>query len=199
MDVEGYSWALDRPLSSPFAHPRGARGRLAGLVMQWGNGRASREVAAGLPLRAGQRVLEVGFGPGVLLAALAARPQAPVLVGVDPSPVMLARARRRVPAADLRLGTAAATGLPEGTVDHVVSVNTVALWPDLGAGLDELRRVTTLTLTLAWHLGAAARSRAARGLGLAEPALARIEDGLRARFTSVSRDALTDVVVFHAS
>jgi hypothetical protein len=29
--------------------------------MQWGN--ASREVAVGLPLRPGQKVLEVGFGP----------------------------------------------------------------------------------------------------------------------------------------
>lgn len=192
-----YSWALDRPVTGAFAHPRGIRGHLAGWLMQWGNGRSAREVAARMPLRPGDRVLEVGFGPAALLHALATRPERPVLVGVDPSPVMLARARRRVRAADLRAGTAAETGLPDGSVDHVVSVNTVALWPDLDAGLDELRRVLRPggSLTLAWH-AASARSRVSRGLGLPAAVLDRIEDGLRQRFDGVARTALTDVLVF---
>lgn len=197
-DIDRTSWFLDGPATSSFAHPRGLRGRLAGWVMHRSNGRASREVAARVP--AGGRVLEVGFGPGVLLRALAARPDAPRLVGVEPSPVMLGRARRLLPDAELHAGTAAATGLPTASVDHVVSVNTVAIWPDLDAGLDELRRVLRDggTLLLAWHRGAGARSPASRRIGLPAAALARIEDGLRARFPDVTRDELSDVLLWTA-
>ncbi|MGI9004005.1 MAG: class I SAM-dependent methyltransferase [Pseudonocardia sp.] len=193
------SWVREGPITSPFAHPRGLRGRLAGRFMAVTNGRASREVAALLPLRAGQTVLEVGYGPGVLLGALLARPERPRLLGVDPSEEMCRLAARRAPGADLRLGDAAATGLDDAAVDHVVSVNTVAIWPDLDAGLDELCRVLRPggTLLLAWH-SATARSRISRTLGLPAAALARIEAGLSARCRSVDQVVLTDVLVFHA-
>lgn len=200
-EIDQTSWLLGDVSGNPFAHPRGVLGRLAALAMRIGNGRSAREVAAALPLRPGQQVLEVGFGSGMLLRALAARPEKPRLIGVEPSQLMLGRGRRTVPAADLRLGTAANTGLPAASVDHVVSVNTVAIWPDLDAGLDELRRVLRegSTLLIGWHRGAGAHSRASRPLGLAAEALDRIESGLRARFTRVSRTELTDVVVFRAS
>ncbi|MGQ0575084.1 MAG: class I SAM-dependent methyltransferase [Pseudonocardia sp.] len=195
-----FSWAVERPVDSAFAHPRGLRGRLAGRFMAVTNGRSSREVAALVPLRAGETVLEVGFGPGVLLAALRARPQRPVLVGVDPSAEMAQAARRRVPEAEVRLGTAAATGLPDAAVDHVVSVNTVAIWPDLDAGLDELCRVVRPggSVLLAWH-SATARSPISRTLGLPDERLRRIADGLAARCAAVDRVVLTDVVVFRAT
>jgi ubiquinone/menaquinone biosynthesis C-methylase UbiE len=193
------SWALQRTVKSPFAHPRGLRGRFAGRIMAVTNARCSREVAALVPLRPGQSVLEVGYGPGVLLAALERRPERPRLLGVDPSSEMARLARRRAPGADLSTGSAAATGLADGSVDHVVSVNTVAIWPDLDAGLDELRRVVRPggSVILAWH-SATARSRISRTLALPEPQLIRIADGLAARFGSVARIALTDVVLFRA-
>jgi ubiquinone/menaquinone biosynthesis C-methylase UbiE len=194
------SWALPGPVTSPFAHPRGLRGRLAGRFMAATNGRSSREVAALIPLRAGQTVLELGYGPGVLLAALERRPERPRLVGVEPSSEMARLAGRRAPRAELHTGTAAATGLADASVDHVVTVNTVAIWPDLDAGLDELRRVVRPggSVLLAWH-SATARSRISRTLALAEPLLARIAEGLAARFGSVERIVLTDVVVFRAT
>lgn len=193
------SWALDGPVASPFAHPRGLRGHLAGRLMAVTNGRAAREVAALLALRAGQTVLEVGYGPGVLLAALLARRERPRLLGVDPSAEMRALAGRRAPGADLQLGEAAATGLDDASVDHVVSVNTVAIWPDLDAGLDELCRVLRPggSLLLAWHR-AGARSRISRRLALADAALHRIEAGLATRLRSVERVPLSDVLVFRA-
>lgn len=180
------SWVLDGPITSPFAHPRGIRGRLAGWVMAHGNARTSREVAARIP--PGERVLEVGPGPGVLLRALADRSP----VGIDPSAGMRAAARRRAPGAEVRDGTAAATGLPDASVDHVVSVHTVALWPDLDAGLDELHRVLRPggSLLLAWHR--------ARGMGLSTAAQARLSDALRARFVPVTRDDLRDAVLWTA-
>jgi len=184
-DHDHTSWVYGT-LASPFAHPSGWRGRLAGWAMARGNARTAREVAARIP--PGDRVLEVGFGPGVLLDALADRSP----VGVEPSPVMLARARRRMPGTELRPGTAAATGLPDASVDHVVSVHTVAIWPDLDAGLDELRRVLRPggSLLLAWHR--------ARGMGLPDAARARIGDGLRARFARSGCEELTDALLWTA-
>jgi SAM-dependent methyltransferase len=136
----------------------------------------------------------------VLLRALAARSGPQRLVGVEPSPVLLGRARRLLPGAELQAGTAATTGLPDAYVDHVVSVNTVAIWPELDAGLDELHRVLRPggTLLLAWHRGAGARSPASRRLGLPDAALGRIGDGLRARFVAVSREELSDVLLWTA-
>ena len=193
------SWAREGPITSPFAHPRGLRGRVAGRFMAATNGRASREVAGLVQLTPGATVLEIGYGPGVLLAALLARPERPRLVGVDPSAEMRSLAARRAPGADLRLGDAAATGLDEGSVDVVVSVNTVAIWPDLDAGLGELCRVLRPggSLLLAWH-SSTARSRISRGLALAPEALDRIGRGLDTRCRSVERVTLTDVVVFDA-
>ena len=135
--------------------------------MELVNRRASREVAALVPLRDEETVLEVGYGPGVLLAALRARPERPVLVGVDPSAEMAELAARRVPEAEVRLGTADRTGQPHASVDRVVSLNTVAIWPDLDAGLDELCRVVRPggSIVLAWH-SAAARSPISRRLAL---------------------------------
>jgi SAM-dependent methyltransferase len=193
------SWALQRPLDSPFAHPRGIRGQLAGRFMAVSNRRSSREVAALPALRPGDTVLEVGYGPGVLLAALAARPERPVLIGVDPSAEMAELAARRAPGAEVRLGSASETRLPDASVDHVVSVNNIAIWPDLDAGLDELCRVTRPggTVLLAWH-SATARSRISRNLGLPADAWRRIEEGLAARCARVERLELTDVAVARA-
>jgi ubiquinone/menaquinone biosynthesis C-methylase UbiE len=197
--MEASSWALQGPTDNPFARPRGLRGRLAGRLMAAMGARTSREVAALLPLRPRETVLEVGYGPGTLLAALAQRPQRPVLIGVDPSAEMAELAARRVGQAELRLGSAAETRLPDASVDHVVSVNNVAIWPDLDAGLDELCRVVRPggTVLLAWH-GVTARSRIARSLALPTHAWRRIEEGLTARCARVGRVVLTDVEVAQA-
>ncbi|HZB31961.1 MAG TPA: hypothetical protein VE465_17525, partial [Streptosporangiaceae bacterium] len=63
------SWVTDRPVTSPFARPRGLRGRLAGRFMVWTN--KQREVAGLIGVRSGDRVLEVGYGGGALVRLLA--------------------------------------------------------------------------------------------------------------------------------
>ena len=71
-------------------------------------------VVAAVDPRPGMRVLDLGCGPGRLCRLLArACPEATV-VGVEPDPVMLARARRAATAdaADLRFVAADATALP---------------------------------------------------------------------------------------
>ncbi|HEX8005629.1 MAG TPA: class I SAM-dependent methyltransferase, partial [Trebonia sp.] len=130
-----------------FALPQGTLGRLGGLIMARGNQAANGEITGLLDIRAGDQVLEVGYGPGVLLRQLAEHTLAARVTGVDPSPVMRDMARRRCAAAiavgraDPRLGTATRTGLPGAAFDHVVSVNNVLFWGDIPAGFAELRRV----------------------------------------------------------
>jgi SAM-dependent methyltransferase len=99
----------------------------------------------------------------------------------------------------LDLGTADRTGLPDASVDRVVSVNNVAIWPDLAAAVDELHRVVRQggLVTIAWH-GGTTPSRIARSLRLPEDELGRIEQLLRDRFADVSRRQLASLDVFKA-
>lgn len=69
------------------------------------------------------------------------------VIGVDPSEVMLAACRRRgaelVQQGRVQLvqGTAEHTQQPDCSVDVVIAVNSVQIWPDQPAGFLELRRV----------------------------------------------------------
>jgi ubiquinone/menaquinone biosynthesis C-methylase UbiE len=196
-------WAIDREISSPFALPTGWLGHLAGRFMLWTYDHA--EVLELLDLRPGQRVLEVGPGAGGLLRDIDALGVASEVHAVDPSPEMVDDARRRnrggVEAGRVRItrGTAAATGLPEMHFDRVVSVHTVALWPDLERGLDELQRVTRPggMVVLAWH-GGHTEPMTTRKLRLPEDKLARIERGLSERFARFERQAITRDDLFRA-
>lgn len=91
----------------------------------------------------GLRILDLGCGPGTLARRIAERAPAAVVVGVDPDPVMLARARAvlgpRVP-----LLRASATALPFAGAFDVCTASLVFhhLRPaDKGLALGEARRV----------------------------------------------------------
>jgi SAM-dependent methyltransferase len=109
-------------------------------------------------------------------------------------------ARQRNPRADLRVGTAEQTGFPTADFDRVVSVNNVGLWPNLGAGLRELHRVTRPggQVLIAWH-GGRHPSRLTRRLTLQAEQLSRIEEELSGVFGDVSRHELDDLTVFATS
>lgn len=197
------SWVTDGPVTSPFAAPRGVLGRLAGRVMLWTN--RQDELLEILRIGPGERVLEVGYGPGALIRLMADRTEASVILGVDPSPEMRALAGRtnggavRAGRVRLALGSAEHTGLPEESVDRAISVNNVAIWPDLDAGLRELHRVVRRdgVVIIAWH-GGTAPSRMAERLRLPEDKLSRVEDSLDRYFRTVTRRQLRTLDVFEA-
>ncbi|MGL5819623.1 MAG: class I SAM-dependent methyltransferase [Phycicoccus sp.] len=90
----------------------------------------------------GAGVLDVGCGAGDLLLHLdgmGAR-----TAGLDPAPAMAAIARARVPAADIRLGSADDLPWPDGTFDLTISVNALHFAPDPGSALLEMSRVTAV-------------------------------------------------------
>jgi len=194
---------LDPSTNNPFAHPSGWLGRLAGRIMLWTN--KQDDLLAVLDVQPGDDVLEVGYGPGGLIRLLADRTGAASIRGVDPSPEMRDQAsrhnRKAVRAGRVRLdiGTADRTGLPDASVDRVVSVRNVAMWPDLGAGVAELHRVVRPggAVVIAWH-GGTTPNRIVKKLSLPQGELSRIERALRDRFGDVTRDQVSSLEVFKA-
>ncbi|AYF99079.1 class I SAM-dependent methyltransferase [Protaetiibacter intestinalis] len=96
------------------------------------------EVAAAAP---GQRVLDVGCGPGALTERLAAIVGPDAVAGVDPSASFVAAARMRLPRADIRLASAEALPFDDASFDGVYAHLVVQFIPDQPAGLAEMRRV----------------------------------------------------------
>ncbi|HEV2638361.1 MAG TPA: class I SAM-dependent methyltransferase [Actinocrinis sp.] len=83
-------------LTGQFALPRGLAGKLVGRLMAKRHVAQVQAIVAEVAPAAGESVLEIGFGPGTGLVALArAAPQARI-AGIDPSALMVAEARRRV-------------------------------------------------------------------------------------------------------
>jgi ubiquinone/menaquinone biosynthesis C-methylase UbiE len=99
-----------------------------------------------LDVQPADQVLEIGFGPGVAIAALV-RAGAGHVYGIDHSAVMLRQASRRNAAA-IRAGRvtlikASADQLPpavDGPFDAILAVNSLGFWPGLSERLADLRR-----------------------------------------------------------
>jgi ubiquinone/menaquinone biosynthesis C-methylase UbiE len=104
----------------------------------------NRLALAELEVQPGDRVLEVGFGGGALIAEIL-EAGAGHVTGVDVSDAMVERARRRFAGTGSRveIHRASAEDLPlaDGTVGKAVSVNSLYFWPDPEAALAELARV----------------------------------------------------------
>ena len=129
-----------------FAHPRGLLGRLAGRVMAHAN-REMHELAVDLlQVRADDRLLEIGFGHGRVVAMLAARATQGLVCGIDPSAVMVSQARGsnrtavREGRVELVQGGVSRLPWPDAHFLGACAVNSFQLWPDPAADLHEVRR-----------------------------------------------------------
>lgn len=132
------------PVPNHHAHHagfHGVGGLLIGLTMTVGRGAIDRLAADLTDVRAGDRVVDVGCGPGGA-ARVAARRGAEV-TGVDPAPVMLRLARRLTLGRRVTWleGAAEALPLPDGRATVLWSLASVHHWPHLDAGLAEAHRV----------------------------------------------------------
>jgi SAM-dependent methyltransferase len=132
-------------LNRHFAHPQGLLGRLAGRMMARKNATLTHRVIAAAGLRGTETVLEIGCGPGVGLAALAAVLPHGQVLGAEPSAVMRQQAAGRLRAYGDRVhlvdATAGTPPWPAGTVDVVLAVNSVQLWQPLARSLARVREV----------------------------------------------------------
>jgi SAM-dependent methyltransferase len=93
-------------------------------------------------VRSGQRVLDVGCGPGALTAELVARVGPSAVAAVDPSGSFVAAARERNPGVEVLQASADRLPFPALTFDATIAQLVVHLMPDPIEGLAEMARVT---------------------------------------------------------
>jgi ubiquinone/menaquinone biosynthesis C-methylase UbiE len=91
---------------------------------------------------AGQRVLDVGCGPGALTAELVKRLQAENVSAVDPSEPFVAAARERHPTVSVKQATAEELPFEDASFDAALAQLVVHFMADPVAGLREMGRVT---------------------------------------------------------
>jgi SAM-dependent methyltransferase len=91
---------------------------------------------------AGQRVLDVGCGPGALTAELVRRLGSEAVAAVDPSEPFVAAARERHPGVDVQRAAAEELPFEAGAFDAALAQLVVHFMADPVAGLREMARVT---------------------------------------------------------
>lgn len=135
------------PLRDQFAHPEGLGGRVAGWLMALSNRELNSWAVDLLEVRPNDRVLEVGFGPGLAVQELARRARNGYVAGVDTSPLMVRQASQRNAAAirarrvDLRVAGVSAIPFADADFTRALAVNSIQFWPNPDADLRELMRV----------------------------------------------------------
>jgi SAM-dependent methyltransferase len=93
-------------------------------------------------VRAGQRVIDVGCGPGALTAELVERVGAAAVSAVDPSEQFVAAARERHPQVSVQQASAEQLPFPDDAFDAALAQLVVHFMSDPAAGVAEMRRVT---------------------------------------------------------
>jgi SAM-dependent methyltransferase len=93
-------------------------------------------------VRDGQRVLDVGCGPGALTAELVQRVGPSAVAAVDPSEPLVAAARERHPEVRVERASAERLPFPDDAFDAALAQLVVHFMADPGAGVAEMRRVT---------------------------------------------------------
>ena len=108
-------------------------------------------------VHAGQRVLDVGCGPGALTAELVMRLGPAGVSAVDPSEPFVAAAQARHPGVDVHRASAEQLPFPDGAFDAALAQLVVHFMSDPVAGVTEMARVTRRDGVLAacvWDHGA---------------------------------------------
>lgn len=139
---------LNAGLARQLGHPSGIRGRLIGRRLNHWNHDTVHAAVAATELGPGQSAADIGFGGGAGLRALLDRVgPGGVVHGVELSETMLAAAKRgfRQDIADGRLslhaGGLAKLPLTNGSLDAVITVNTVYFVADVEQAFAEIARV----------------------------------------------------------
>src|SRR5262249_20884473 len=143
---KGCRW-MQPILDAAFAHPRGLFGRLGGIIMARAPGRRNAWTLSLLPLLPHADILEVGTGPGALLATLANAPAPGHITELDPAPTMRQPAIRgnhhaiQTQLITVLRGGAVPLPFADMTFDGVFSANSIFFWAAPLRGPREIQRV----------------------------------------------------------
>lgn len=139
---------LLRPLlRAQFGQPSGLLGEIAGRVMAntKSNTERTRWTLSLLDLAPADRVLEIGYGPGIAIELASQRVSTGLVVGVDHSDVMLRHASRRnrraIADGKVQLYRCAVENLPPfgAPFDKIFSINSIHFWPNPVQSIELLR------------------------------------------------------------
>lgn len=146
--ARAFAGSDSHPLKRAFARPSGLLGRLAGWIMSVTNTPLIEYAVRLLKPRPGDRVLEIGFGPGTGIGLLIdCVGETGFVAGLDPSEQMLGinlrRFKRPLSSGRLRLEKAAADRIPwpDDSFDRVLCVSAVQFWKPASRSFSETFRV----------------------------------------------------------
>jgi ubiquinone/menaquinone biosynthesis C-methylase UbiE len=141
--------SIVRRVRAQFGRPTGLSGRIVGWIMASRSSNRRRNVWAVslLDVQRHDRVLEIGFGPGIAIREISRLAVEGYVCGLDHSEEMLRQARRRNAAAipagrvDLRLGSVDCLPPFPEPFDKVLAVNAIMFRGQTIDRLEALRRV----------------------------------------------------------
>ena len=151
---------IRRLLRAQFGRPAGLWGHVVGRIMasRPSNRERSQWTISLLDIQRRDRVLEIGFGPGVAVELASRLATDGLVAGIDHSEVMVRQARRRNAAAVrdgkvvLMLGSVSDLLSFDKPFDKVFTINSIHFWTDPVQRLTELRELLrpggTIAVTL---------------------------------------------------
>jgi SAM-dependent methyltransferase len=139
--------AIRRFLRSQFGRPTGFWGSIAGRIMarSASNNDRSRWTISLLDIQRHDRLLEIGFGPGIAIELATKMATEGFIAGIDHSEVMVRQAAKRNAAAiregkvELYLGSASKLPTFDQPFDKIFTINSIHFWADPIDRLKELR------------------------------------------------------------
>lgn len=140
---------MRRFLRAQFGRPTGFWGHVAGTIMAWtpSNTERIRWTISLLKPQPQDRILEIGFGPGIAIELVSRITTEGLVVGVDHSAVMVQHAARRNAKAVrdgrvvLRHGSVSALSLSNWRFDTIFTINSIHFWADPVDRLSELHEL----------------------------------------------------------
>jgi len=152
--------SISEYIASQLRKPNGFVGRVfMSRILNRANAEMNKATLSALDLKDSDRVLEVGFGGGALLAEMAKLNSEVALYGADFSQDMVTlgqkKMQRLISEGRLQLDCARVENLPyeTGMFTKICSVNTIYFWEDCAVAIRELKRVLKQNGTLVVTFG----------------------------------------------
>jgi ubiquinone/menaquinone biosynthesis C-methylase UbiE len=134
-------------ITKQFGNPSGMLGKFIGNGMARRNAYDAQWTISLLNIQPHQRVLEIGFGPGVSTQMASEKASKGFVAGIDHSRTMVQAASQRNAAAiragrmELKHGEVSSLPYPDQSFDIVFSLHSIYFWPKPVECLKEIKRV----------------------------------------------------------